>query len=351
MTQGKNLLLFGSTYPQSIQNDIIDTASELGMSIIPASIGAFKSGERFCELYPEQKANFIQNKDDIAGANVHIVLSMTDDLNALFVDAVNVAATAKTYGAANVHLIMGFAPFARQDREFNNRMVSIMAQTFPRVLKCAGVDRVTTFDVHSKAAEGFFTDAFGADNIRFLSAVNDIYQTVQTITCGHVKYGAPDGADKPDDVAQRKARLITKQAYGDDCDLSENMFGIIKSHTGVNSTQVKDFIGDVTNCDAVELDDMTDTGGTLVNGAHALKQHDAKTVTAALTHGIFSGNSLDMLTADKVDGEANPINTILVTDTILSVYDKAAALPTAQQDRVRIIPTTNLIKQALRLAA
>lgn len=351
MKTDKNLLLLGSSYPSFIQNDLIDSATQLGMKIIPADIAGFKSDERFCELYPDQREKFLENQQTIEGANVHIVMNMQDDPNKLFVDAINTIETVKEYGAASIHIVLSFAPFARQDRVFDNRMVSVMAKTFPKHLRCAGADRVTTLDVHSKAAEKFFVDYFGEKQTCFLSAVDEIYKTVQTITHGNVKYGAPDGADKPQDVAQRKARKITRLAYGEVDNLQEHMFGIIKSHTGTNSTEVKEFIGNVHGCDTVMIDDMTDTGGTLINGAFTLKENGARKVIAAITHGIFSENSLEILTVDKINDRDNPIDVLLVTDSILNIHKKVSALPEKQRARVQIVSTTPIIKQALKFVA
>lgn len=347
----KNLLLIGSQFPQNIQNDLIDSASELGMKVISADIGAFKSGERFCELYPNQKELFTENKEEILGANVHVVMNMQNDPTVLFFDTINTVETLKRYGAASVHLVLGFSPFARQDREFENRMVSVMGDTFPKHLKCAGVDRISTIDMHSKASEQFFINHFGNENVTFLSAVNEIYEAVCTMTNNesNTKYGAPDGADKPQDVAQRKARQITRIAYTSE--LEPHMFGIVKGHTGVNSTEVKEFIGDVDGCDVVMIDDMTDTGGTLVNGAFTLKENGAKKVIAAITHGIFSENSLDILTAENIGDKVNPIDVLIVSDSILDIYEKVAHLPEDQRAKVKIVPTVPLMKQTLKFAA
>ena len=344
-----NLVLFAGHYPKQIKTDLTAMADELGYSLLPASIGGFKSGERFCELYPAQKDLFAQNKNDIAGAHVHIVMPMQNDPNQFFVDALNTITTIKDYGAENVHVILPFAPYARQDRSFDQRFASLMAKTFPKHLKAAGADQITTFDVHSRAAEQAYEDAFGANNTQFLSAVDILYHGIKSLTkdAHNIAYGAPDGGDKPDDVAQRKARRMTQIDYGTNADPTPNMFFITKRHKGVNTTEVMKLDGDVTGKIAVELDDMVDTGGTLINGAQALKDNGAEMTIAAFTHPILSGKSLQKLTSDTIDGKPNPIDFLIATDSITNIYNKVSHLSPQQKARIQIIPTTPLIKQAL----
>ena len=156
-------------------------------------------------------------------------------------------------------------------------------------------------------------------------------------------FGAPDGGEKPNDTAQAR----TRELAATDCH-QNNMFFITKYHKGMNKTEVIDFKGNVQDCTAIELDDMTDTGGTLVNGAFTLKENGAKRVIAAVTHGIFSGKSLKNLTSDTIGDQENPIDLLLTTDSILGVYGKIRSLNARQKQRIVVIPTLPLIKAALK---
>lgn len=348
-TTAKNLVLFASKYPKHVKQELLQAVSDIGFKVLPANIGSFVSGERFCELYPQQQELFAENKAEIAGSTVHVVINMPAKPETLFFDAINTVETLKDCGAETVHVIMPFAPFARQDRAFDKRFVSQAAKLLPKHLKAAGADYVTTFDMHSKAAEKFYTDIFGTQNVNFMSALALIHETVQTLVEPEaiVKYGAPDGGDKPNDVAQIKARNLTQLAMGSDCNLTDHMFFITKRHEGINLTKVMKMEGTVDGADAIEIDDMIDTGGTTRKGALKLKEKGAKRVIAPSTHGIFSGNSLDNLTRDTIDGKANPIDHLITSDSIVTVYRKAKRLTDAQQKKVTIFSTTRLVKKAL----
>jgi ribose-phosphate pyrophosphokinase len=347
----KNMVLFAGTYPKSIKNDLHNVAKDLNLTILPASIGAFKSGERFCELYPGQKETFAQNKADIAGANVHVVLSMNSNPDKFFFDAINIVETIADCDPATIHVVMPFAPFARQDRAFDKRFVSRMAKTFPKHLKTAGADMITTIDVHSDDAERAYINCFGADNVQFLSMLYPFSHKVKTLgnSQDRVVFGAPDGGDKPDDVAQRKARRIAKSLYGSQMDPQKHMFFITKRHKGINTTEVMNLQGDVKDAQAVILDDMADTGGTLVNGARALKNAGAKKVIATFTHPILSGNSLSRLTSPTIEDKENPIDMLITTDSIMGIYAKAKRLTDDQRSRLHILPTAALVSGALRM--
>lgn len=345
----KNLVLLAGRYPKQMKQQLRQVVGELGYTLLPTNIGPFASTERFCELYPKQQDLFAENKTEIAGSHVHIVMHMQSDSNKFCVDALNTVASVKRENPASIHLIMPFTPYARQDRPFKNRFVSQMADTFPMLLKAAGVDHVSACDMHSRASEQFYADHLGAENVHFMTAVGLIHGNVQAMATkgASVVFGGPDGGDKPQDMAQIRARHLTRLATNPGQDITQSMFLITKEHQGVNKTRVLNLQGDVAGKTAVLLDDMIDTGGTLINAATALKDHGAKQVIAASTHPIFSGKSLDRLTSDTIDGRTNPIDFLIVSDSITHIHTKVRRLTDAQQKKVTIFSTTPLVKKAL----
>lgn len=338
-----DFILFASSYPDAMRAQILQAAHDLGYQEIQASIGAFSSGERFCEL--------MENGTDITGGTVHVLMNMSSDMNTDTINMINIAATLKEYGVAKVHAVMPFVPYTRQDRTFAGRKVSVMAKTYPKLLKAAGVDYITTIDMHSIAAENFYKDAFGTDNVQLLSAAKELCTAVGVDVIE--KVGAPDGGDKPNDVAQRKAHelamFINDKRVADGHVADDLSFAITKRHLGVNTTEVVEFRGNVKGCNALEIDDMTDTGGTLLNGAETLKNNGARQRIAVVTHGIFSGSSLDVLTSQQIKGRENPINLLVVTDSLIDIYKKFENLSKEQQEKILIVPTENILKQALTL--
>lgn len=345
----KNLVLFASEYPQEVSRQLSATIEELGYKIIPASIDAFKSSERFCELYKDQKELFVQNKKEITGSTVHVIADIGTDINKFFVDTINAVATAKEYGAKSIRVILPFTPFARQDRRFDSRMVSVMSKTFPKMLKAAGATQFATIDMHSKASEVFYAKTFGVENVQFLSALDLLAEQIKSLTQDEdkVQVGAPDGYDKPNDVAQARAAQFEKKVNGNGWTDYPNTFGIIKRHLSANKTCAELVAGRVKVRKTVLIDDMADTGGTLKNAAALLKAAEARETLAAFTHPILSDDSLSVLTSDTLDGEVNPIDGLVVMDTIMSIYDKVEALPENQKARVKIVSAIPLIRQAL----
>jgi ribose-phosphate pyrophosphokinase len=345
----QHFVMLAAHFPPALQKDLVELTADLGFGLIPTDTDSFISGERHCELFPHHRPLFAQNKKDIEGAHVHIVMSMEQDPNAFFVDTLNAIETIKDYNPAHIHVILPFVPYARQDRDFENRFVSKMGLNFPKYLKAAGANTITTCDVHSKAAEDAYITHFGEQNVQFLSMVPYLYEAAKELIPEHaqIKVGAPDGADKPHDMAQQRAHDFATLLTCNNTTADDHMFFISKTHEGVNKTRVTGFKGDVTDAYAIEVDDMTDTGGTLVNGAETLKQYGAQKVIAAVTHPIFSGETLRDLTCDAIHGRPNGIDFIVTSDSITSIHRKRDKLSPMRQERVKIVSTVPLIKKAL----
>lgn len=346
----KDLVLIVGDYPQKVTENLVKTVQELDYKILPAHIGSFKSGEQNCEFYKNQKYLFVQNKAEITGSIVHVIADIGTDINKFCINTINAIATAKEYRAKSVHVILPFAPFARQDRRFEKRMVSVMGKTLPKMLKAAGATCISTFDMHSKASEAFYTKTFGSKNVKFLSAIDLFGEEVKTAAkgLGKVQVGGPDGYDKPEDMAQTKARKIEKKINGNEWTDYPNLFGIIKHHISESDTCAKFSVGHVENCATLVIDDMVDTGGTLKNAAFLLKEQKAAMTLTAVTHPILSGDSLSKLTSETIDDQQNPIDKLIVTDSIMSIYEKVDGLSEEQKKRVQILSVMPLIKKALQ---
>lgn len=353
MTQStdKNLVLFANQYPISLNNELMQIAADLELKVIPADIDSFSIRERYCELYPNQKQQFIENKAQIEGAHVHIVMNIQDDPNIAFVDALNAVETVKEHGATSVHLIVT-PVYARQDRHFDGRMCSVMNKTYVKHLKYAGVDYISPIDVHSNDGKAMYIDYFGKNNVHFISAAQELSNTIQQRKL-NAKYTAPDGYDKPDDAAQERVKEINQIIHGENYMDSNLKLGIIKEHQGASVTRVKQFIGNAEGFDVALVDDVIDTGTTIINAADVMKQNGAISTTIASVHAGFSGNSLGNLTSSTLKvseiEKSNPIDHIFVTDTILSVHDKYDALSEQQKEMVTIISCAPIIKRALSL--
>lgn len=313
---------------------------------VPASIGEFGSGEPFVELFRGEEANFAANSAKLRGTEAYAVQSGDEPVGAHCQHLLLMAHTLKHYGVKEVTAVLPFAPFDRQDREFKDRFVSLAAELFPAQLKAAGVDRVISITPHSQSAMKFYQQEFGT-RYTALSAnplfAADIKKRLGG-DMGSIAIGAPDGADKPLDAGQARARELSEAVFGDD--YQNAMFKIAKTHTGVSQTKITSFEGDVKGKACVIVDDMIDGGSTMINAATLLKERGAASVTVYATHAILSDEALEkILSAPGKDGTP-AIDTLVVTDTIPSVVQKIATLAQTKPElagRAEVLSTGPMI--------
>ncbi|MDX1975229.1 MAG: ribose-phosphate diphosphokinase [Rickettsiales bacterium] len=302
-----------------------------GFSSIPASIGQFGSSEPFVELFHGQESDAVANAAALKNAKTYVVQSTNEPASEHCQHLLLMAHTLKHYGANEVTAVMPFAAFARQDREFKNRFASVAAEFFPKQLKAAGVDRVITVTPHSEAAVKFYQNEFG-NRFTALSATQLFADDIKKRfgeDLPNVMIGAPDGADKPLDAGQQRARELCDAVFGAG-NHNASLFKISKTHIGVSDTKITGFEGDVIGKHCVIVDDMIDGGSTIINAASLLKARGAASVTAYATHGILSNNALEKILSVKPDGMTPAIDRLIVTDTIPSVEQKIATLAEKQ---------------------
>ncbi|HYD19497.1 MAG TPA: ribose-phosphate diphosphokinase [Patescibacteria group bacterium] len=339
----KPILLIGN----SVSRETAEALRQDGrFDIITASIGKFDSDEPFVELMRGQEPDFEKNLAKLQGAKVYVLQSTGGPVSDNAQHLMLMANTLKEYGAAEVTAIVPFAAFMRQDRKFKNRFTSLAAGLFAKQLKAAGIDKIITLTPHSKAAMQLYSNVFG-ENFNAVNTTAMIGADIRArfdVAPDELAIGAPDGADKPGDEGQARARDLVKEVFGHFSD--DYMFRASKVHTGVSDTKITSFDGDVAGKDVVIVDDMIDGGSTMVNAAALLKAHGAKTVTAYATHAILSGNALERLLMSKPDGMTCAIDKLVITDTILGVREKLDALLAKQPNlagRVEILTVAPLI--------
>lgn len=356
MAKGKTLIVLGNSVSADIAAGVESLSADGSAETVASSIANFASGEPFSELFYGEEQDHDANAEKLKGADVWIVQSTDEPVADHAMQLLFAVQTAKRYGAASVNLVMPFAAFARQDREFEGRFASVAGEDFPKLLKTAGVDRVVTAEMHSRAAENFYSDIFGADNVTFLSAAGLFSDSLKNAGYApeSVVIGAPDGADKPHDRGQERARDVRTAYFGADAaDEDGRGFKIWKEHTGVNDTKVSRFEGDVDGRVCVIVDDMGDSGGTLINAGKVLKDNGASEVVCCITHGILSGKALEKILTRKAADGGPAIDRLVVSDTIPSVHKKIDELARQYpgiQGRVEVVSLAADIKDAVLAA-
>ncbi len=264
-------------------------AEHLGISLGKAKVGRFNDGEID-----------IQIQENVRGKEVFIIqstcrtstASVNDNLMELFL----MVRALKRSSAHSVTAIIPYYGYARQDRKTSPR-VPISASDIAMMLEDAGVDRVVAIDLHCGQIQGFFRDA-PVDNL-FSTTIFVPYFAKKQLEKPVVLSPDAGGVDRAKEFKDTLASLGVEAGFG----------VIIKQRAGAGVVAQMDLVGDVEGSDVIIVDDLCDTGGTLVRAAEELKAFGARRIFACITHPVFSkdavqkiGNSLftEVVVADTI---------------------------------------------------
>ncbi len=251
------------------------------VNTIKASIARFNDGEIAVEL-----------QSNVRDQVVFVVQSCTHKPNDDLMELLIVVDALKRASAAKIVAVIPYFYYARQDRKSSPRS-PITAKLCANLLQTAGVNSVITMDLHVSQIQGFFD--IPVDNIYYWPCI-----------INHIKDTLFVGEDliitAPDVGGIVRARSLAKR-------LSAQMAIIDKRREKAGISEVMNIIGDVSGKDCIITDDILDSGGTLCNAADALKQKGARSVSAYITHGLFSGAAVS-----KIEGSA--LDFVAVSDTV-----------------------------------
>ena len=197
----------------------------------------------------------------------------------------------KRSSAKNITAVIPYFGYARQDRKFAPR-TSISAKLVSNLITKAGADRVVTVDLHAGQIQGFFdipVDNLFATPI-FARHVNKKIKSKNLICVA------------PDVGGTERARALGKI-------LNVGLAIVDKRRPKPGQSQVMNIIGDVKGKTCILVDDIIDSGGTIVNAAKALKDRGAKEVYVYITHGVLSGEAVNKI-------KKSVIKNLVITDTI-----------------------------------
>lgn len=267
--------IFAGRYSKDLAEKI---ASELGMDVGRSSVTQFHDGE-FQPGYDES----------VRGCMVFIVQSTVAPAENLL-ELLLMIDAAKRASAYKVIAVIPYYGFARQDRKDRPR-VSIGAKLTADLLSAAGVDRVITMDLHADQIQGFFN--VPVDHL-FCSSLFANY--ISGLNLPNLSVSAPDmGGSKRANAYARHLQAELVLCY--------------KLRKKPNIVEEMSIIGEVEDRHVVIIDDMVDTGGTLVFAAQMMKERGAASIRAFATHPVLSGNAIDRL-------NDSPIEELIVSDSI-----------------------------------
>ncbi|NUN98564.1 MAG: ribose-phosphate pyrophosphokinase, partial [Candidatus Omnitrophica bacterium] len=233
---------------------------------------------------------FVQVNENVRGTDVFLVQPTCPPVNDTLMELLIIVDALKRASARRITAVLPYYGYARQDRKVQPR-VPITAKLVADLLEAAGVDRVLALDLHAGQIQGFFKipvdHLFAAPVIIDYLGKKDLLNPVIV---------------SPDAGGVERARAIAKR-------LNAGLAIIDKRREGPNQAVAMRLIGDVRDCDAVVIDDMIDTAGTLVQAVGALKREGARRILACGVHPVLSGPAIERI-------QASPLEETVVTNSI-----------------------------------
>lgn len=259
---------------------------------------------------------FVRIQENVRGHDAYLVQSTVFPTNDNFMELLFWLDAFKRASARSVTLIMPYFSYAKGDKKDEPR-VSIRARVCADAIEAAGADRVVAMDLHTPQIQGFFR--IPVDN---LYAVQVLCERIRAEQKEDLVVVAPDAGFAAD--ARRYARILDAPVAIAD-----------KERRGHGElAEVWDVVGDVTDKDAVIVDDFTISGGTLASCAEMLVELGARSVFAAITHGVFTEGSMERI-------DQSPLEKLIVTDTVENQ-------PVTFSPKVEVVSVAPLLAEAIK---
>lgn len=279
-------------------------ADHLGMPLGKIKLSRFKSGEVY-----------VHYEETIRNCDVFIVQSLSHPINDHFVELLVMIDAAKRASARTINVVLPYYGYARQERKAAPRE-PISAKMVADVLTTVGANRIVTIDLHAPAIQGFFN--IPVDHLTALDLISD--------------YLKSKNIRNPVVVSPDAGRASTAEKLASQLDCS---FAImIKKRPAHNESVITHVIGDVEDCTPIIIEDMIDTGTTIVNVVEGLKERGAHDGFVCATHPLFSGPALQRLDHPN-------IKEVVVTDSIYLPEDRSA--------RFKVISVAPMLADATRI--
>jgi ribose-phosphate pyrophosphokinase len=263
---------------------------------------------------------FVEIQENVRGSDVFVVQSTSYPANDHLMELLIIIDALRRASARRITAVIPYFGYARQDRKVGSRS-PISAKLVANLITRAGADRVMTLDLHAGQIQGFFD--IPTDNL--WSAPLMVRHIKDTLDLANVMVISPDVGG----VA--RARGLAKR-------INAPLAIVDKRRERAGESEVMNIIGEVTGHTCILIDDIVDSGGTLVNAADALIANGAKDVYAYITHGVLSGGAVARITASK-------LKELVITDSI----QPTEAVRVARN--VRVLSVATLIGEAIERTA
>lgn len=282
---------------------------ELGVKLGTAGIDEFANGEIH-----------VRYGESIRGFDVFIIQTHAElesmSINDVIMEQLIMVDAAKRASAKRITVVAPFYGYARQDRKASGRE-PISARLLADLFTAAGAKRLVSVDLHSGQIQGFFDGP-----VDHLTAMPVLVDHLRALGEEDLVIVSPDAgrvqvAERYTNVLHADLAIVHKRRAKDEKNLVE----------------AKEIVGEVAGRACVLVDDMIDTGGTIVAAADLLAASGARRVIAATTHGVFSGSAVDRL-RDSV------IESVVCTDTM-------PLPPHKQFDKLHVVSVASIVARAI----
>ena len=283
-----------------------DIARQLKLKLVNSNIKRFADGEVYVEI-----------NENIRGNSIFVIQSTSNPANDNLMELLICIDALRRSSAKNITAVIPYFGYARQDRKVVPR-TAISAKLVSNLITNAGANRILSVDLHAGQIQGFFD-----------IPVDNLFCT--PIFARHIKKNVKSKniiCVAPDVGGTERARALGKS-------LDVGLAIVDKRRPAPGKSQVMNIIGNVKDKTCIVVDDIIDSGGTIINSAKALKDKGAKEVYVYITHGVLSGEAVKKI-------QKSVIKKLVITDTI----DNQIRVNKAKN--IEVLTVSNLMGEAIK---
>ena len=303
MSMENEILVLSGTANPKLAEDVV---KNMNLKLGDMEIRRFADGEVFVQV-----GESVRNKD------VYVIQPTgRPSSNENWMELYCIIDALKRASAKRITAVIPYYGYSRQDRK-NEPRVPITAKLVANLLTESGVGRVLSLDLHAAQIQGFFdipVDHMQSKNI-FLEKIRKDFDISNSIIVS------------PDIGGIGRARLIAKA-------LKLDIAIIDKRRDRANECEVMNIIGDVKGKDAIIIDDIIDTGGTLIKSINALKQSGMRKIFVFITHAVCSGDVYERINASEIEK-------LYITDSLKVINERLG-------NKIEVISVAPAIADAIR---
>jgi ribose-phosphate pyrophosphokinase len=302
-TGEKKLMLFSGRAHPELSNEI---AGCLGIEPTPAKLFDFANGEIFVRFL-----------ESVRGSDAFVVQSHTAPINQWIMEQLIMVDALKRASAKRITVVAPFFGYARQDKKSRGRE-PISARLMADLFLTAGADRIMAVDLHTAQIQGFFDGP--VDHLFALPTLATYIE--RNLDISQVTVVAPDAG-----------RVRVCERWTDRLGSPLAIIHKRRDPDVANKVAVSEVVGDVAGRTCIVVDDMIDTGSTIIKAADALFEKGAAKVIVTATHGVLSGSAVDGLKNSR-------ISEVIITDTLPIADD-------SRFDKLTVLSIAPLIARAI----